>query len=142
MAKFKLPKWLQSLVSKKSETFNRKFQRRQLAMEALEDRVTPTTLIWDGGGGSNAWSNPLNWNDNIHTPETADAPVDLVFPSGVSQLNTSNDILNLTINSISFSGSGYNVTGNGLLLGGADSGSGFIVANAGAINNTVALPIT
>ncbi len=141
MATFSLPRWLQSLVRAKPKTI--RSLRRQLRLESLEDRITPSkTLIWDGGGSTNNWSDGANWNDpnNASIPGTGD---DLVFPGGVAKTTANNDISNLIINSISFSGNNYTLGGNlGVTLGNGTSGSGYVIANSGSSNNTITFDIT
>src|SRR5262249_37082142 len=64
-----------------------------LGLEALEARAVPsTTLTWTGQGGDDLWSDADNWK---HTggPDKVPAVGDnLVFPAGVSNLNSRNDI--------------------------------------------------
>lgn len=36
--------------------------RTRLLLKCLEDRLTPGSLIWDGGGDNIAWMNAPNWN--------------------------------------------------------------------------------
>ncbi|MEZ6235457.1 MAG: hypothetical protein R3B68_14820 [Phycisphaerales bacterium] len=35
------------------------------ALESLEPRQVLAVVTWDGGGGSNLWSNPLNWSGDV-----------------------------------------------------------------------------
>ena len=143
MAKLTLPRWLHSFVRNKPKTFQKLKPRQHLRMEELEDRVTPATLVWDGSANA-GWDNPQNWNNsatNTLIPQDGD---DLVFPGGAQRLANSNNIDDLLLNSITFSGSGYSLTGTPLTIGtGATGpGSGFIFANLGSINNSIAFDIT
>src|SRR5688572_3858144 len=136
MAKFNLPRWLRTWFARKPSTIQKR--KTRLGVETLEARFSPATLTWDGGGSTNAWSNALNWNDNIHIPQVGD---DLVFPGGAARLTNNNDIPGLLVNSISFSGSGYTISGTDLTLGNGTSNSGFLIANAGSSNNTIGFDI-
>ena len=80
-------------------------------LERLEDRLVMTVDVWTGAA-SNLWSDNGNWQDNS-------APVggeDLVFPSEASSLSNTNDIDNLTINSIEIDDSGYEISGSPITL--------------------------
>ena len=89
---------------------------RNLFFEHLEDRVTPTTFIWSGLGGNNNWSTAANWQGLV-APTTLANP-DVVFNSVTPRLNTTNDISNLSVKSITISASNYTLNGNKLLLNG------------------------
>src|SRR5262245_60895897 len=43
----------------------------RLAVERLEDRLTPSTVFWDGGGDNLNWSDARNWNNDA-LPTAAD----------------------------------------------------------------------
>src|SRR5438552_9301663 len=59
-----------------------------------------TAYIWDGGGASNNWSDPLNWDPNIVPLGINDQS--LTF-AGVTRLDTSNDLPGTFIlNALSF----------------------------------------
>lgn len=92
------------------------------------------TRTWDGST-SDSWSVASNWSENV-APVTGD---DLVFPSGASNLSNTNDLTeNTIINSISFTGSGYTLSGNPIILGPGLAGITDSVASGG---NTIALDI-
>ncbi|MFO0910374.1 MAG: Ig-like domain repeat protein [Isosphaeraceae bacterium] len=84
------------------------------------------TDVWTGGGGSNNWSDPANWNTNI-----APGPNwDLVFPAGASRLGNVNDLApNTAFQSITITGPGYDFSGNPLQLA-----SGFSVGSGAYAN--------
>jgi autotransporter-associated beta strand protein len=87
------------------------------------------TRTWSGAV-SGSWSDPSNWNGV--TPVAGD---DLSFPAAGANKVTTNDLSAGTLyNSLSFSGSGYNIFGNAIVLGG-----GGITSTSGG---NVALPIT
>ena len=91
------------------------------------------TRTWTGTTNG-LWSNPSNWGGTA--PVTGD---DLVFPSGASNLSNTNDLTENTIfNSITFTGSGYTLSGNRIILGQGLAGITDSVASGG---NTIALDI-
>jgi autotransporter-associated beta strand protein len=79
-----------------------------------------------------------NWNGGTQAPSPGD---DLVFPFGAGQLANTNDFADGTaFNSITFTGTGYNLTGGQILLnagGLADN-----VAGANSLGLNLALPAT
>src|SRR5439155_10386592 len=79
--------------------------------ECLENRLAPANHIWTGAV-SNLWSNNGNWNGGAPNTDTSGTPVALIFPTGASNLANTNDITNLIIASITYTGSGYMTTGN------------------------------
>src|SRR5262245_29965605 len=92
-----------------------------LRVEDLEARTVPaTTLTWSGNGSDNLWSDAANWTAKgpDTTPHTGDT---VIFPDGAKQLKNSNDVQNLTLASIQFTGAGYDITGNALSLTGGIS---------------------
>lgn len=86
--------------------------------------------IWSGSS-SGYWNIGANWGGPA--PISGD---DLVFPSGAANLVNTNNLTGLSIRSITFSGSGYTIRGNSIIISNGISGQ----QAAGA--NTVALPIT
>lgn len=91
------------------------------------------TRTWTGTTNG-SWSLASNWGGT--TPVTGD---DLVFPSGASNLSNTNDLTENTIfNSITFTGSGYTLSGNKIILGPGLAGVTDSVASGG---NTIALDI-
>jgi autotransporter-associated beta strand protein len=91
------------------------------------------TRTWTGATNG-SWSLASNWGGTA--PVTGD---DLVFPNGASNLSNTNDLTENTIfNSITFSGSGYTLSGNKIILGPGLAGITDSVASGG---NTIALDI-
>jgi autotransporter-associated beta strand protein len=87
---------------------------RRPQIERLESRWAPATHTWTGAT-SNFWSEDRNWNGGS---PAGDPNAALIFPDGSLQLfGNSNDLNNLTIQSITISGA-YSITGNGLTLNG------------------------
>lgn len=73
--------------------------RVSLHVERLEGRELPTTFTWVGGGVSNLWSSPANWNRSNSTGEHLH-PIgesDAVIFSAVSVRNSVHDLPNLTV---------------------------------------------
>lgn len=92
------------------------------------------TRTWDGST-SGAWSVASNWSGDV-APVTGD---DLVFPSGTSNKSNTNDLTeNTIINSITFTDSGYTLSGNPIILGPGLAGITDSVSSGG---NTIALDI-
>jgi autotransporter-associated beta strand protein len=112
---------------------------RRPQLERLESRLAPATHTWTGAT-SGLWSDNTNWNGGA---PAGDPMAALVFPAGAQHRfgNTNtNDLTNLTIQSITVSDD-YGFTGNGLTL----NGVGITLKNAGAFNSlhvSVELPIT
>ncbi len=97
-----------------------------------------TTYTWDGSS-SNLWNTAANWDLNA-VPGTGD---DLIFPSGVATVSTSNDIAaNTVFKSISFGAGGasaYTLAGNALGLSG---GATAITASNASNTMIISLNIT
>ena len=86
------------------------------------------------GATNNLWSLGSNWGGTA--PVTGD---DLVFPGGASNLSNTNDLTPNTIfNSITFSASGYTLSGNSIILG---QGLAGITDSAASGGNTIAFDI-
>ncbi len=113
MALLALHRWFErkSIANKCSDrNLRHRVLSRRLQLESLEDRLAPATHTWTGAV-SNLWSNNGNWTGGA---PTTDSLADLVFPTGVANLTNINDITNLLINSITYTGSGYTTSGNQL----------------------------
>ena len=94
------------------------------------------TSVWNGSSGiDNNWNTPTNWSGG-----SPGANADVIFPVA-SVTASNNNISSLQLDSMTFSGSNYTLTGNALTLGSATSGSGFITVNANAANNSAAFDI-
>lgn len=48
-----------------------------MSMDCLEPRVVLAAVSWDGGGGNNLWSNPLNWSNDALPGSTDDVTIDI-----------------------------------------------------------------
>ena len=80
-------------------------------VESLESRIVLST--WTGGGADNNWTTSANWSGGILPTVGAS----LVFPAGVSKLNSVNDFPATTnFSSIEIDGSGYALSGNAISL--------------------------
>lgn len=96
------------------------------------NKIEAATRTWTGTT-SGSWSVSTNWTEGA-APVTGD---DLVFPNGASNLSNTNDLTeNTIINSITFSGSGYTISGNPIILGPGLAGITDSVSSGG---NTIAL---
>jgi len=96
-------------------------------------KTEAATRTWTGTT-STSWSVASNWGGTV--PVTGD---DLVFPAGASNLSNNNDLIENTIfNSITFSGSGYTISGNPIILGPGLAG---ITDSSSSGGNTIALDI-
>jgi len=125
---------------------------RRLAIELLEDRVTPATFVWNGLGGNNNWSTGANWQGGV-APSSLASP-DLVFNSVTPRMNTNNDILGLSVTSITISASNYTLSGSRINLNGnltVGSGAsnermnmdvGLTAASSFTVNNVADLTLT
>ncbi|HEV8266929.1 MAG TPA: hypothetical protein VGR00_01800, partial [Thermoanaerobaculia bacterium] len=68
--------------------------------------------VWSGGGGNGNWSNAANWT----TPTPVDAaethPINITFPSLTpTPLPLNQDIIDVTVDSLSFDGHAYTLNG-------------------------------
>jgi autotransporter-associated beta strand protein len=85
--------------------------------------------VWTGKGKTTKWSEAANWDGRV--PESGDS---LFFPAGIGALTCTNDLDELMLGSITFSGSNYVVYGEPLSLRGglrADQVSGQCVFHPG-----------
>ena len=92
--------------------------RLELLSELLEDRTLLATDTWTGAAVGNAnWSDGANWLSGS-SPQQGD---DLVFPSGAAQLTNTDDLTAtpLSFNSITFTGTGYSISGTNAITVGA-----------------------
>jgi autotransporter-associated beta strand protein len=120
--------------------------RNRLRLEHLEDRCVPATLTWTCGfiHLDNNWSDGANWG-GLGSRAPADGD-DLVFPEGFLSPDSHNDMVDLKVHSITFSGKGagsnYQITGNSFILESDSSGAAEISADTGLvprINNAIEL---
>ena len=94
--------------------------------------VAPVTRSWDGGGSTNHWSDPLNWQGD-QAPLAGDH---LRFGPGAPTSTVNDFAPDTAFTSISFTGGNYTVSGNRINLG--DDG---ITATAGTIALNIAFTI-
>jgi autotransporter-associated beta strand protein len=95
--------------------------RAPLRALRLEDRTTPSTLVWVGDvngnwgasvGGNTNWRNATTSTDNV-LPQNGD---DLTFPTGAGNHTNTNNLSNLVVNSIFLGGTDYVIGGNAITL--------------------------
>jgi autotransporter-associated beta strand protein len=140
MALFSWTRWLRSLRPQKVKTLRKR--DTSLRLEALENRLAPATFIWSGMGLTNKWSNGANWFGGIAPTGSAATLDSIVFQAGSGNTTNVNDLAGATFGSITFSGSGYSISGNAIALGSATvQGSGGITVASNVINDVVGLNI-
>ena len=128
-----LRSWLRSLTRRSSRPAIRPVFRPRL--EALEDRLAPATHTWTGGAGAGNpyWSVAANWSGGV---PFGDPNATLVFAPAANEISV-NNYNGLTINSVSFTATGYSVQGNAFFLGGANG----ISASLAGSPNVIAAPV-
>ena len=102
----------------------------------LSDPMHAAILTWSGLGGNDNWNNSANWGGA--TPGNGDT---LIFPYGFSLLST-NNIANLTLNQIRFTGAagGYDIRGYAFTLTNSIVATNTIVTNwTETIENNITL---
>jgi autotransporter-associated beta strand protein len=100
-----------------------------VALLGLSRTAPAVERVWDGGGSVNTWSSASNWTGfRIDPPDPGD---DLTFPAGAAQMtNVNNFAAGTAFGTITWSGAGYNASGNQVALTGglhATHGSGTTV---------------
>lgn len=109
-------------------------RRARLEVQHLEDRALPSTVTWDGGGTTNNWSEGRNWSRDV-APVAGD---DVVFPTSSANPTSFYNLAGGTrINSITFTGSGYTISGANVL----DLGAGGTLSSASSGINRFTGPI-
>jgi uncharacterized repeat protein (TIGR01451 family) len=103
-------------------------------VEILEDRLAPAAHTWSGAGGNSLWDNAGNWSAG-GAPQPGETDVMLTFPA-VANTTGNNNVTDLTVSEVDFTGGGYTITGNAITL--ADSAAINVTA---AGNNAFNLPI-
>ena len=117
----------------------------RLELEHLEVRLAPATHIWTGAGGNANWGASNNWIGGAPTAtETGANAAVLYFPSNAKTFASNDNIANLTIGGINFTGdiTGGTYTGANLLAAAgtpANTGSPYNIGVAGAVT---ALPFS
>lgn len=113
-------------------------------VEILESRIAPAVHTWTGAGLDNLWSNPTNWTGGSPSSDGS-GNIDLVFPTNAAQLVIQNDIINLTVDSITFSAAGgtsangYTINGNTIIINtGATGEDPFGIDVAAGVADTTA----
>jgi autotransporter-associated beta strand protein len=96
-------------------------------LEALEDRLAPAVLTWDGGGGDNNWTTAANWVGNV-APTAGD---DLAFAGNVQLTSNNSFAAGTAFSSITFKNGGFDLTGNAVTLTSAGASKG-ITSSGGA----------
>src|SRR5438132_10665886 len=145
MSPFSWARWLRSLFHSKVKTYRKPPKR--LNLEHLETRLAPATFTWSGAGGNRSWTTGANWVGGVAPTGSTSVLDELVFPNGVSQTSTVNDIpvangVPATFNSITISGSGYTLAGNQIALGSSTSaGSGSLIVTSGSVNEFLTFDI-
>ncbi|MBL8825981.1 MAG: autotransporter-associated beta strand repeat-containing protein, partial [Planctomycetaceae bacterium] len=137
---FKVWNYLKQLFSpgkkaKPSTVASRKSFFAGLRMEPLEERRMLAIRVWSGAAGlDDDWTNAANWVGNA-APQAED---NLVFPVTAAKYNSENTFAPGTrFRSLTFVGSGYNVSGTNsisLMEG--------VVSNNLVGSNTMAAPLT
>ncbi len=119
--------WIERILGVDEEIFFQEVRQWQIASDSL-------SATWTGAVDAN-WSNGGNWSGGA-APNAGD---NLIFPNGASNLSNTNDLPQNTIfNSITFSGSGYTLAGNDIVLGPGLAGITDSVSSGG---NTISLNI-
>ncbi|MFM8327623.1 MAG: hypothetical protein ACKN9U_22410, partial [Pirellulaceae bacterium] len=98
-----------------AKTFHERIRaprRPHLMIEGLESRQLLAVAIWDGGSGSQNWSQPSNWVGDI-APNSGDQ---IVFPPSGSYTYSFNDLSGFQAASISIQGDGYEIFGEPIVL--------------------------
>jgi autotransporter-associated beta strand protein len=84
-------------------------------VEQLEGRLLMATHVWSGAASS-TWSDPGNWSAG-GAPSASESDVVLQFPAAPATLSLNNDIIGLTVDSMSFADM-YTMNGQVLTVAG------------------------
>src|SRR5262249_47398926 len=99
----------------------------------LESRLAPATHTWTGASTTSSnWSDNANWTGGA--PTNSEPNVVLIFPAAAQRANT-DDITNLTVDSITFSANDYVIGGSPTI-----TLKSFVTADAG-VTTTDALNV-
>ena len=99
---------------------SRDHQRQaRLAVELLEDRATPATLMWTGATNT-SWGTATNWSPN-QVPAVNDTLVFDTAAVGVVNFTSVNNLTNFTVGNIVINDTSatgdFNISGNPIFLG-------------------------
>src|SRR5262245_24830568 len=84
-----------SLFRRAGSTRRAARSRYGLCVEALEDRLAPAVVSWDGGGDGTRWRNAQNWSNNQLPTAADDVTINISPTSTVNILHdTGNDAIN------------------------------------------------
>src|SRR4051794_25139866 len=88
-------------------------------LERLEDRLTPATRTWDGGGANDLWSNAQNWDGDLTAPANGDVVIIPATPNSASVIFDGTAPAGVTLASLTsdepFTLSGGTLTVSGIL---------------------------
>ena len=70
------------------------------------------THTWNGGSTDGRWSVPSNWDGNS-PPFANESPLHLVFPASATRRLATNNVANISIDSITFDGAAYTLAASG-----------------------------
>ena len=133
-------RWLARLFKKAPRLTRRRVRpQSRLSFESLEDRLVPTTYTWTGLGGSPNWGVAANWSSSAGgtgVPSNGSSLVFSTLSSHSAQAPTNDNIANLQVASITFSGAGYSLGGDPFIL------TGGITVNGGLATETINNGIT
>jgi len=84
-------------------------------------------------------STVMNWSPAVAPAAGEVPPVNLIFPAGPSATTVNQDVLGLSVDSLSFDGDNppYTIAGQGILLHGTVSGS-----SSNGLSHTIQIPVT
>ena len=106
-------------------------------VEPLEARRLFATFLWDGGGGNNNWATPANWVGDVAPPTDGSASLDFGAAGAARRASVNNYPAGSLFENLFFSGTGYTLDGNPLLLN-----DDIYVTSTGDGTNTVNLEVT
>ncbi len=86
---------------------------QRIVCEALENRTMLSASVWTGAGGNADFSTPGNWQNDAVPASGAS----VTFPSSAASFAVTVDS-NVSLGSITISGSGYDITGSAVTLSG------------------------
>src|SRR5438094_4802327 len=104
-----LSQWLDRISQwspSRSRARKRPGRSPRLCLEQLEDRLTPNVYTWQGSGVDSRWDTKDNWVGGV--PQVGDPALDLIFPTASRKTNW-NNIIGLTVQSITFTDLGYSI---------------------------------